>query len=66
MKSAQEILETLEIKHGTGKVKIYPNGSIFSNGILLGTLAEFSSKFDLSSDQKNDQKMMDTGYGQYD
>jgi len=62
----QEILETLEKKHGIGKVKIYPNGSIFSKGILLGTLSEFSSKFELSSEQKNEQKMMDTGYAQYD
>jgi len=62
----QKIIEKFETKHGAGKVKIYPNGSIFANGILLGTLSEFAKEFEPTASEKNEQKMMNTGYGEHD
>lgn len=60
------VLKKLEEKFGVGKVKIYPNGSIFANGMLQGELKNFAHEFDLSAEEKNMQQMMSTGYGKYD
>lgn len=61
-----EIMTMLENEHGVGRVKIYPNGSIFKSGILLGTLTEFSKKYEPTPEHKNEQLTMNTGYGKFD
>jgi enoyl-CoA hydratase/carnithine racemase len=60
------VIAKLEEEHGAGMVKVYANGSVFSNGINLGSLADFAKEFAASAEQKNAQQTMNTGYGLYD
>lgn len=60
------VIAKLEEKYGIGKVSIYANGSIFANGRLQGNLSDFAKEFAPTEDQKNQQQMMNTGYGIYD
>ena len=62
----QQIIAKLESKFGSGKVKVYANGSIFANGVLQGYLKDFAKEFEPTAEKKNEQTMMNTGYGLYD
>lgn len=66
-KSIKEmVIAKLEEKHGAGTVKVYANGSVFSKGINLGSLGDFAKEFAPTDAQKNEQQMMNTGYGRND
>lgn len=56
----------LSAKYPNDKIEIYPNGSVWRNGIKHGDLKDFAVDAAPTAQQKNEQRMMNTGYGRYD